>query len=304
MSEKILKATHWGKWIIDKENDLFIECYVTEDKKRLLSLRGTARSIGLKGAGSTALVRSLNSQWIEPYLSEDLKEWLKTAQSENPKIYEGPRGRTFISFEAELFVDLCNAYIQADNNGLFEGPQWLKQKLLATKLLKIMSAFAKIGIIALIDEITGYQYDRDQDELQKILAQYISPELLPWTKRFPDEFYKQLFRLMKWQYSPLSVKRPGYVGTLTNDLIYKQLPPGVLDELREKNPPVKPGRRKYKLFQFLTDDIGNPHLEKQLAIVTTLMRISPTWRKFKELFERAFNPSEQEKFSFMEQDED
>mgnify|MGYP003561277120 CR=1 FL=1 len=52
-----------------------------------------------------------------------------------------------------------------------------------------MRAFARVGITALVDEATGYQYERENDELQKILKAYISEELLPWQKRFPDIFY-------------------------------------------------------------------------------------------------------------------
>ena len=58
-----------------------------------------------------------------------------------------------------------------------------------TELYAIMTAFAKTGLVAVIDEVTGYQADRDRDELQKVLEKYISAELLPWAKRFPDEFY-------------------------------------------------------------------------------------------------------------------
>ncbi len=111
---------------------------------------------------------------------------------------------------------------------------------------------------------------------------------LKWAKRFPDEFYKQLFRLRGWQYSPFSVKRPVFVGKLTNYLIYEQLPDGVLEELRHKNPKDEKGRRKHRHHQFLTEDIDNPHLEKHLASVTTLMRASTHWRSFERLFIRAF----------------
>ena len=60
---------------------------------------------------------------------------------------------------------------------------------------------------------------------------------------------------------------------------YEKLPEGVLDKLREKNPVTVEGRRRHKHHQFLTKDIGNPHLEKQVVAVTTLMRAascSPT----------------------------
>ena len=132
---------------------------------------------------------------------------------------------------------------------------------------------------------------RDRDALNMILEAYIAKELLPWAKQFPDEFYRQLFRLRGWQYSPMTVKRPQYVGKLTNELIYDKLPPGVLNELREKNPRTAKGHRKHKFHQFLTEDIGHPHLGKQIASVVTLMRISPNWRKFYDMFKQAFPKS-------------
>lgn len=168
----------------------------------------------------------------------------------------------------------------------------------------LMRAFATVGIIALVDEATGYQAEREKDELQKILSAYISPELMPWTKRFPPEFYEQMFRLRNWQYRPLSTKRPLTAGKLTNQLVYEKLPPGVLDELRRKNPTDETGRRKHKHHQFLTNDVGNPHLEKHLAVVTTLMRISPNWRVFMSHFSRAFPPeAEQMTFEFEDEEE-
>jgi hypothetical protein len=162
-----------------------------------------------------------------------------------------------------------------------------------------------VGVIALVDEATGYQAVRDRDELHKILAAYINDELLPWSKRFPDEFYRELFRLRGWPYSPPSPKRPKYVGKLTNELVYEKLPPGVLEELRGKNPVVKDGWRRYRHHQFLTMDIGNPHLEKHVTAVTTLMRVSATWSRFKKLFDRAFPPTfMQAAFPGMREDED
>ena len=194
------QVTHYGKWVIDRENNINIDCYVTSDNRRVLSLRGTARAMGLRGGGSGALVRSLKSKWIEPYLTQNLVKWLDDV--ENNKIHDliGNRKRNFTPFDGDLFVDLCKCYIQANNDGIFNGPQWERQKQTAERLLNVMSAFAKVGIVALIDEITGYQEERERDELQKLLALYIREEFMPWTKRFPDEFYKEIFRLKGWEY--------------------------------------------------------------------------------------------------------
>jgi hypothetical protein len=61
--------------------------------------------------------------------------------------------------------------------------------------LKLLRAFATVGIIALVDEATGYQEVRKRNELQQILEAYLKDEFAPWTKKFPDEYYKHLLRL-------------------------------------------------------------------------------------------------------------
>jgi hypothetical protein len=162
----------------------------------------------------------------------------------------------------------------------------------------VIRAFAKVGIIAVIDEVTGYQEERDREELQKILSAYIAPELMPYTARFPEEFWLNMFRLRGWKYHRLSSgkgtpKSPRYAGKLTDELVYKKLPPAVREELRRKCPKNDKYQRKDRLYRYLTESVGDPHLEKQVAIVTTLMKISPTWRVFRSHFERAFaDPSE------------
>lgn len=156
----------------------------------------------------------------------------------------------------------------------------------------LLRGFAAVGIVALVDEATGYQADRDRQELHKILEAYISKELLPWTKRFPDVFYKQMFRLWGWRYPPDaregSPRGPRYVGKLTKQLIYEKLPRGVLNELERLNPPNEKWQRRSRHPQHLTEGIGNQHLEKQIAVVTALMRGASNKGQFKRLFARNF----------------
>ncbi len=58
-------------------------------------------------------------------------------------------------------------------------------------------------------------------------------------------------------------------------------------ELRKKNPSVE-GRRRHKHHQFLTYDTGIPHLDRQIASVTTLMRASSNKEMFNRLLVNAF----------------
>ena len=144
-----------------------------------------------------------------------------------------------------------------------------------------------MGIIALVDEATGYQEVRDRLALQAILEKYISRELMPWTKRFPDEFYKEMFRLRDWQYSPVSVRRPSLIGKFTNDLLYSRLAPGVLAALKEITPRDEKGRTKHRFHQRLTEDVGHLKLAEHLSNIITLMKASAGWPGFYRLVQRA-----------------
>lgn len=285
-----IKVITYGQWEIDKDNDIYIDCYVTDDGKRLLSLRGTARAMGLSGSGSVALLRNLNSNYLQPYLTDELKLWIDKANNNELYRVKG-YNTTFVPFEATLFVDVCKTYIAAKNDGAFDSEGWEKQSILADKLLAIMSAFAKTGIIALIDEITGYQELRKKDELQKLLAEFVRAEYLPWTKRFPNEFYEEMYRLKGWDYNGNA--RTPLVGKLTNYLVYDLMPEGVLEELQRKNPvDEKIHRRKYKHHQFLTETTGIDYLDKHLVSLVNMMRAFDTWNEFDRAFRKSFRLDE------------
>lgn len=124
---------------------------------------------------------------------------------------------------------------------------------------------------------------------------------------FPDEYYRQLFKLRGWQYSPMSTKRPSLDGKLTNQIVYEKLPPGVLEELKKQNPTItSTKRRKWKHFQFLSDDIGQPDLRNHLLQVIALMRAASNWRTFMSMFKKSFpspEEGEQQELQFPERKE-
>src|SRR5206468_6654276 len=129
----------------------------------------------------------------------------------------------------------------------------------ACKILQ--RAFAVVGIVALVDEATNYQEIRDRLALQEILRKYITGALFEWTRTFPLEFYKEIFRLKGWNWN--NGKMSGLVGTYTNDLVYARLAPGVLAELKRLNPPTESGNRRHRHHQYLTRDVGHPALSRR-----------------------------------------
>lgn len=209
MDEKILKATHFGTLKIGEKE---LSCAVLEDGSRILSStaifkafdrprRGTAKG-GPRAANMPSFMDAKN---LQPYIQKNFGGRTNFAIK-----YKTKSGTIAQGYKAEILPIICDVYLAARNKGILLH----SQIPLAAVSEILVRSLSKVGIIALIDEATGYQYDRARNELQQILRAYISAELLPWTKRFPNEFYQHLFRLLKWQYNPISVKRPGYVGTL------------------------------------------------------------------------------------------
>jgi hypothetical protein len=197
--------------------------------------------------------------------------------------YKAVNGTESTGVDAGVLPEICDVYIQADKSGID------KVRNASEIAYKLIKGFAKVGIIALVDEATGYQYERERDELQKILKAYVSEELIPWQQRFPDEYYREIFRLNGWDFTVRGIKkRPGVIGHWTNNLVYKQLPKGVLEGLRKNTPKSISGNYTARLHQSLTLEIGEPHLEKQLVSVITLMRISDNWDDFLFNFNKAY----------------
>lgn len=282
MCEKILKANYQGRLEIGEKE---IPCAVLENGTRVISQTSVFQAFGRPKRGTSKdgtrmlnMPAFLDAKNLHPYIDDELKEKIV------PIKYKNKNGKESIGFNAIILPMVCNVYLQARMDGVLIA----KQQSIAIASEILVRSLSKLGIIALVDEATGYQYDRQRDELQKILKVYISEELLPWAKRFPDEFYKEMFRLNGWSYNPIGAKRPGIIGKYTNKLIYEQLPDGVLEELKNKTPKSKSGKYSKKFHQSLTLDIGNTHLEKQLVSVITLMNVSSNWRNFLGLFAKKF----------------
>lgn len=264
-------------------NGLKIPCYVLEDGTRVLSTTGMQKSLGVIDnepyqRSSGRLNEILDSQAVKPHLEKD-----KDTSKYSPIVcLKGKQKIT--AYKATLLPDICEAILKARDSGMILGK---RQKIVALQAEIIIRALAKVGIIALVDEATGYQYDREKDELQKILKFYISEELLPWQKTFPDVFYTEIFRLNGWDFTVINIrKRPGVIGTWTNKVIYEQLPRGVLQELKRKTPKTPAGHYRARFFQSLTQDIGSPHLQNQLNSVIAVMQISDTWKQFLSNFNK------------------
>ena len=196
--QQILKATHFGKITIgDKE----LPCAVLEDGTRILSSRAIFKAFDRTPKGKKSKDNAENTVTDLPSFigANNLKPLIDKAFSAETHFsikYIAKDKRVLEGYKAEILPIICDIYLQARQEDLLLPQQY--DMAHASEIL--VRSLSKIGIIALVDEATGYQEEREKDELQKLLSLYVREEYLPWTRRFPDEFYKETFRLKGWDY--------------------------------------------------------------------------------------------------------
>ncbi len=268
-----------------KIGDKVIPCAVLEDGTRVLTQWGFLRAIGR--SGRPAAGRGSDVEKVAPFLALDnLKPYVdkELSDSTRPIVFRVPKGGKAYGYRAELLPKVCEVYLKARDDGAL-----LKsQEKFARACDTLMRGLAHVGIIALVDEATGYQEIRDRMALQAILDTYLRKEFAVWAKRFPDEFYEQMFRLKNWRWKGMKVNKPQVVGHYTRDLVYERLAPGILEELETRNPKNKRGLRKTRHHQWLTDDVGHPALAQHIYALIGMMRAADSWTQFKNMVNRAF----------------
>jgi hypothetical protein len=272
--------------------------------KRLLSqgtfLQALGRSRTPKaGTGGFTTVDGLpfflQAEILKPFISDELR------LSTTPILFRLKSGQRTVGYDALMLPMVCKVYQDLRDSLLTrltsdDKAEIARAKKTYSQYKHIISAcdmlvhgFAQRGIIALVDDATGYQADRARDEALKIVEQYVSPSyLIPWTQKFQHDFFREAYKILGWEYKPGSIKHPQYLGKFIIKYIYDPLPPGVLEDLKRRLPKNESGNRRAKLWQALTTDTGIPHLDRQLTAVTTLMEISDDKATFEQHFKRLF----------------
>lgn len=264
-----------------KIGNLDIPCAVLEDGTRMLTQWGFYRAIGRSGRpaagwGSDAekVAPFLSLDNLKPFVSEEL------AASTKPVVFRNTRGAKAWGYRAELLPQVCEVYLEARDRDVL-----LKSQLKFAKACEILArGLAHVGIIALIDEATGYQEIRPRDALQAYLEQIIRKELAAWAKKFPDEFYENIYKLKGWQWPGMQKNRYSVVAHYTTDLVYERIAPNLLEELKERSPKNEKGRRSNKFHQWLTEEVGNPLLAQHLHSLIMFQRLAIAsgfgWNRF------------------------
>jgi P63C domain len=211
---------------------------------------------------------------LEPFITKDLLEGpLKPIDYlDGTRIVRG--------YDTTVLTAVCNIWLEARAKGALQNQQLDK----AMKAEILVRALADTAVVALVDEATGYQAVRPQNALQSYLELVIRRELAVWAKKFPDEFYENIYKLKGWTWPGMSKNRYSVVANYTTNLIYDRLGPGITEELVKKTPMSDKGHRPNRLHQWLTEDVGDPMLATHLHSILMFQRLAISngygWKRF------------------------
>lgn len=269
-----------------------IECPTTGKVTRVLTENGILTAIYGKsgmatGASKRSREKALNEGlapmplFLSPARLKPLIDENKTISALLDKIEYVDDGSVVAGYDAAILPAVCEIWLKARELGILQQQQLGR----AQKAEILMRALAHIGIVALVDEATGYQDARAKDALAKIFEAFVAKELQPWVKTFPLDYYKELCRLYGVPFPPPHNNRfPQFFGHVTNDAVYARLAPELLPELKKA---AGKQARKAKLHRFLTTDIGHPKLREHLASVVTVLKLSKDKEQFRRMMDIA-----------------
>jgi hypothetical protein len=250
--------------------DLLLDCHVLNDERRVFTQGEMVRAL-TGGTDSSNLARYLSRN---PLITDDLSGGpIRFQIAGNPQLALGS--------EATLLIEICERYLDARAQGLLKS----NQAHLARQAEIIVRSCAKVGIIALIDEATGYQKVRAKNALQVKLQAFIADDLQDWALMFPEEFWLELARLEGVHYTARS--RPLRWGKYIMLFVYDAIDGDVGKELRKKNPEPRFLRNHHQWLK----KFGRDKVHDQIERVITIMKLCNNMNDFREKFARVFKKS-------------
>ena len=294
------RATHDGPLQL---GDAVLVAAVLPNGKRLIVQGTMLMAIGRSrtpkaGTGGSVNVDGLpfflSAETLRPFITDELR------LSTTPIFFRLKGGQRAVGYDALLLPLVCKVYQDLRDSlmkKLTKGDKkegtaakhiYAKYEHIITRCDELSHGFSQRGILALVDDATGYQDDKVRQEIDRIIQAYVSPSLAPWVQKFPHSFFREAYRLLGWEYKTGQTKHSPYMGKFINKYVFDALPPGVLDELKARLPKNEHGNRRAKLWQLLTVDTGIPHLDRQLTADLTLMQISESKQQFEDHWDKLF----------------
>jgi P63C domain len=270
------KATHEG--VLPLAN-VDLNVAVLDDGTRVISQAGVFKAFGRTKRGRAKDdVRVLNrpafvdAKNLQNYINQGLEAVLNTIA------YTAKNGSIVEGYNAEILPKICELYLDVRAGGDLDKRQ--EPLARASEVL-----LAKVGITSLVDEATGYQYDRKHDALRILLSKYIEEGLQKWIHTFPDSFFAELDRLYGNPKTSASKGRPQYYGHFINKYVYDPIEHGYVKAELDKLNITDEGRRRARFHQWLTDE-GRTILTRQIGRVEGIMEMCKDIDHFKQVARR------------------
>lgn len=280
------RATHYGELnIMDK----ILPCVVLDSGDRIVTSAAIFRVFNRPQRGSRSSENVLTK--VPAFMGANSLKPLMKPEDEpltKPIHYLSLHGKEECGFKAEVIPVVCELYLQLRQNND------LKKSQIPTAEVSeaIVRSLSKVGIIALIDEATGYQSARPRDELQIYLNKILSLELSEWCKTFPDNYFSNVYAIKRWPWHGMKKNHYQCMGHVTNDLIYNRLGHGILEELKARTPKDEAGNTSNCLHQWLSTEVGHPKLREHISAIMALQRIAMAqglgWKRFMDIVDVAF----------------
>lgn len=276
--KKPMRAQYKGEL---RFGNVVIPCAVLEDGTRVLSEFGITKALGSRSGASKRLKEKAKQEGallpvflapsqLNPFISEGLR-----AGPLVPIEYDDS-GKIITGYQAEILPMVCDIWLRAREAGKLQQQQLVK----AQKAEVLARSLAKVGIVALVDEATGYQLDRRHDALRILIQAYVEEELQSWVKTFPDSFFAALDGLYRHE-KTTSRNRPMFYGKFINKYVYEPLERGFIKKELNKKNITGTGKRRARFHQWLTEG-GRNQLILRIGKIEGLMETSLNLKRFKD----------------------
>jgi len=260
-----------------------IECYVLDNLKRVITKRGMAKALGMKSEGGNVFMRAMGRKGLGSVIQGELRGNL-----DNPLVFKPLTADLAHGYDATILIDICDAIIDAAKSSKL-GPG---QESLAIQAEIIIRASAKLGIVALVDDATGFIADKRREQYKELFKEFIREEVSWYQSEFPDQLFDVIYKIYGLPRKADAKNHPQFFGKFIRKYIYEPLANSngaILEMLDEKNPVVyASGGRRYKMFQFLSDVVGLPSLRAHLWQVIGIGNSVRNKAQFERSFYTAF----------------
>lgn len=252
-----------------------VPCHVLNDGSRVIAQREVIKALTGQEKPSGTISRLIGVGNLAPYIEAN-----KIVEKAIRFRLSGA-GHQMLAFgyEATLLIEVCEAFLRARDDGDVLSDAQLR---VAHRADIILRSCAKVGIIALIDEATGYQEVRQRNALQLKLQAFIADDMQEWAKMFPDEFWLELARLEHTHYSPRS--RPLRWGKYVMAFVYDAIDGDVGKELRRINPNPHFGRNHHQWLK----EFGRGRVRDHINQVIGVMKLCRDMDDFNDKFGYVF----------------